>query len=238
MDWIWEDEHEKAFIEINNEVRRVVETAHFKRNNETRIICKASNQGLGAVLQQKQQDGEWRPMCFASRFLTDFYMVYFNNELELLAIVWAIENFKYVYGVQFKVESDHRALMSVFKLKRGNNTFSSRLSRWVDRLLSFDFEVVHVAGRTLSMAKYLSRQPSNLEGASKKAENASGMNLNLWMNGTVFVRDEFAKFCKQLGIKHKTCPVRDHRGNEKNRKIDPYDKRKTARKQANSGNES
>ena len=33
--------------------------------------------------------------------------------------------------------------------------------------------------------------------------------------GTVFVSEEFENFCKQFGIKHKTCPVRDHRGNGK-----------------------
>ena len=73
-DWIWEDEQEKAFTEITNEVKRVVELSHFKRNNETRIICDASKQGLGAVLQQRQKEGEWKPTCFASRFLTDFEM--------------------------------------------------------------------------------------------------------------------------------------------------------------------
>ena len=91
--------------------------------------------------------------------------------MELLAIVWAVEHFKnYVYGVQFKVISDHKALMSVLKPNRGNKTFTSRLTRWVDRLLPFEFEVVHVAGRTLGMADYLSRHPTELEGASLKAE--------------------------------------------------------------------
>ena len=99
-------------------------------------------------------------------------MKYSINELELLAIVWAIEHFKnYLYGVQFKVISDHKALMSVLKPNRGNKTFSSRLTRWVDRLLPFEFEVVHVAGRTLGMADYLSRHPTELQGASLKAES-------------------------------------------------------------------
>ena len=91
--------------------------------------------------------------------------------MELLAFVWAVEHFKnYVYGVQFKVISDHKALMSVLKPNRGNKPFSSRLTRWVDRLLPFEFDVVHVAGRTLGMADYLSRHPTELEGASLKAE--------------------------------------------------------------------
>ena len=33
--------------------------------------------------------------------------------------------------------------------------------------------------------------------------------------GTVFVSEAFVQFCKQFGIEHKTCPVRDHRGNGK-----------------------
>ena len=50
-----------------------------------------------------------------------------------------------------------------------NETFSSRLTRWVDRLLPFQFEVVHVPARTLGMADYLSRHPTELQGASVKA---------------------------------------------------------------------
>ena len=169
--WTWNSDHETAFKRINEEIEKVVELSHFKRNQENRIICDASKQGLGAVLQQNQNNGEWKPICFASRFLTNFEAKYSINELELLAIVWAVEHFKnYVYGVKFKIISDHKALMTVLKPNRGNKTFSSRLTRWVDRLLPFEFEVVHVAGRTLGMADYLSRHPSELEGASIKAE--------------------------------------------------------------------
>ena len=95
--------------------------SHFKLDKEIRKICNASKQGLGAVLQQIQENGEWRPICFASRFLTDFEAKFSINELELLAIVWAIEHFKNdVNGVQFKVVSDHKALSSVLKPNRGN----------------------------------------------------------------------------------------------------------------------
>ena len=76
----------------------------------------------------------------------------------------------YVYGVQYKILSDQKALMTVLRPNRGNETFSGRLTRWVDRLLPFDHEVVHVPGRTLGMADYLSRPPIELQGASVKAE--------------------------------------------------------------------
>ena len=105
------------------------------------------------------------------KILPDFEAKNSINELELLAIVWAIEHCEnYVYSVQFKVVSDHKALSSVLKPIRGNKTFSSRLTRWVDRLLPFRFEVVHAAGRTLGMADYLPRHPSGMQGVMVKAE--------------------------------------------------------------------
>ena len=52
---------------------------------------------------------------FVSRFLTDFETNYAINELELLAIVWAVEYFhSYVYGVPFKIFFDYKSLATVF----------------------------------------------------------------------------------------------------------------------------
>ena len=77
---------------------------HFKKDKKLRIICDASKQGLGAVLQKQQHNQSWKPVSFASRFLTSFESKYSINELELLAVVWAIKQFKnYVYGVKFQV---------------------------------------------------------------------------------------------------------------------------------------
>ena len=144
---------------------------NFKRNKKLRIICDASKQGLGAKLQQQQDNQEWKPVSFASRFVTNFEAKYSINELELLAVVWAIEHFRnYVYGVNFQVISDHKALASVLRPNRGNKTFSSRLTRWVDRLLPFEFEVIHAPGRVLGFAAYLSRHPTELKGTAVKAE--------------------------------------------------------------------
>ena len=77
--------------------------------------------------------------------------------------------------------------MSVLKPNRGSKTFSSRLTRWVDRLLPFEFEVVHVTGRTLGMADYLSRHPTELQGASLKA----GALWNEWftVNSVISLKD-------------------------------------------------
>ena len=75
-----------------------------------------------------------------------------------------------MYGSSFVIVSDHKALQSLLRSNKGNKTNSSRLTRWVDRLLVFDFAIVHTPGRTLGMADYISRHMSKNEGAVAKAE--------------------------------------------------------------------
>ena len=100
-----------------------------------------------------------RSICI--EILSTFEGKYSINELELLAVVWAVENFRnYVYGRSFEIVSDHKALISILKGNRAVKTFSSRLTRWVDRLLPFQFTVSHEPGRILGMAEFFSRHPS------------------------------------------------------------------------------
>ena len=75
-EWNWTKEHEEAFLKINQEIKLITELTHFKRKKKLRIICDASKQGLGAVLQQQQNNQEWKPVSFASRFLTNFEAKY------------------------------------------------------------------------------------------------------------------------------------------------------------------
>ena len=73
-----------------------------------------------------------------------------------------VEHFRnYVYGVKFEVISDHKALETALKSNHGNKTYSNRLTRWIDRLLPFDMEIIHQPGRTMGLVDYLSRHPSD-----------------------------------------------------------------------------
>ena len=64
-----------------------------------RIVCDASRERLGAVLQQKT-DEDWRAVHFASRLVITFEQKYSNNELELLTVVWAKKILETTYTVQ------------------------------------------------------------------------------------------------------------------------------------------
>ena len=88
-------------------------------------------------------------------FFTDFEAKLPFNEIAFLAVVLAIEHFKnYVYGVEFHVIFDHKALASVFKPNTGNKPFSSRITRCVDRLLPFELEITHEAEEAPHQAEF------------------------------------------------------------------------------------
>ena len=91
-------------------------------------------------------------------FLNNLEERYSKNELELLAVEWSLEHFKYyLYGSQFTLQTDHQALLSPLKEYRGNKPYQSRLTRWVDRLLPFHFTVELVPGKNMGFADYPSR---------------------------------------------------------------------------------
>ena len=99
-DWIWNHDHENTFLKSNEEIKRWY-NCHILKKQEIRIIFDASKQGVGAVLQQSQKNGEWKPICFATRFLSDVEAMYSITELEILAIVLAIDHFKNWYMVYY-----------------------------------------------------------------------------------------------------------------------------------------
>ena len=62
-------------------------------------------------------------------------MKYSTNELELLGVVWATEHFEnYLYGAEFEIVTDHKALLSALNAIQSNKTMHIRLTRWVNRL--------------------------------------------------------------------------------------------------------
>ena len=99
----WLPEHNSAFKNILQLVAKITQNKHFDQHLEIRIVCDASNTGLGDALDRHSTEG-WVAIAYAARFLNSLEEKYSVNELELLGVVWAIEHFKYfLYGKHFTV---------------------------------------------------------------------------------------------------------------------------------------
>ena len=97
---------------------------------------------------------------FASWFLNLIEDSYYFNELEFLGVVWSIEHFKYyLYGKQFQVITDHRALLSTIRENSANKSYNSPLTLWFDKLSPFDFTIDHLPGSEMGLVDYSLQEP-------------------------------------------------------------------------------
>ena len=78
---------------------------------------------IGGSTMAKENNGELKPIAFASRYFNDAEKNYSLGELELLAaIVWGLEKFRfYLYGKQIRLFSHHQALQKLLKRNKINN---------------------------------------------------------------------------------------------------------------------
>ena len=156
----WDINHSIAFEKLKAEIVNITENSHFDIKEKTRLKTDASHNGLGATLEQLLGD-QWKTIAFASRFLNNHEMKYSTIKLELLGVVWATEHFRnYLYGTEFQIVTDHKALLSALSANHGNKTMHNRLTRWVNRLLPFNFKISHLPGKDMGFTDLLSRLPS------------------------------------------------------------------------------
>ena len=134
----------------------------------------ASERGVGAVLSQRSDQGEEHPIAYFSKKLQPREEKYSTIEKECLAIKVAPHAFRtYLIGRQFTVETDHRSLIWLDKLKDSN----SRLSRWSLSLQPYDFTVAHRSGADNGNADSLSQTPWPENAANKFAAREEGRNV-------------------------------------------------------------
>ena len=159
--FLWGEEQTIAFQKILNLIANIPNLFHYDASKASRIKCDASHSGLGACLEQEVEPNVWAPIAFASRFVNSAEIKYSTNELELLAIVWSCEHFRtYLLGKRFLILTDHKAITSALNETYGKKSYQSRLSRWADRLIPFDYQIEHIPGSSLGIVDYMSRYPT------------------------------------------------------------------------------
>ena len=155
--WVWAIEQQTAFEKLKECLTSAQVMAYYNPEaEETQVICDGSPCGLGAILKQKQANGEMKPVAYASRTLTPVERRYSQTEREALAVLFAVERFRvYLYGTQFIVLSDSKALERIFTSK---HVTTPRIQNMVLKLQPYDFKVRYLPGPQMP-ADILSRAP-------------------------------------------------------------------------------
>ena len=152
----WRPLHEKCFESVKALACKVpiLKPIDHRNPDPIWVITDASTSGVGAVYGQGPAWHNCRPAGFMSKKFTTAQHSYFTFETEALAVVEALMKWHdKLMGRHFTVITDHRALLFLTT----KSSVPPRLSRWIEYLSRFDYEVVHVAGDTNRVADALSR---------------------------------------------------------------------------------
>ena len=158
-DWNWTSKEEEAFNQLKTQLTQTPVMTYFKQGETTRVTTDASGVGLGAILEQKQADGEYRPVYYASRKLNNKEKRYSQFEREALGVKWACQRFYlFLCGNDFEICTDHKALVTVLGTK--STPPYARIDKWLLYLQQFRYKVTYIPGKR-NYADVLSRLPLN-----------------------------------------------------------------------------
>ena len=166
----WTADHESSFKQLKESLSKSIQLSYYNPEAETEVIIDASPTGLGAILAQKQDDGQFRPIRFGSRALTDVESRYSQTEREALAARWSCEHFHYfIYHRPFTIRTDHKPLE---KLLSSKSNPPPRIQRWLLYLQAYDYQICYVRRDPIA-ADYLSRyHPFAINSMDQSPESA------------------------------------------------------------------
>ncbi|XP_049308582.1 uncharacterized protein LOC125777521 [Bactrocera dorsalis] len=127
----------------------------FDPSAETEVHADASKQGFGAVLLQRDsEDRLFHPVEYMSRKTTWAEEKYSAFELEVLAVVKALQKWNlYLKDRKFKIVSDCNAFAMTVKKR----DVPDRVMRWAMYLQEYDYRVEHRSGSRMRHVDALSR---------------------------------------------------------------------------------
>ena len=118
-----------------------------------------SGRGLGAVLSQKQADGRYHPITYASRVMNETEQRYHSNKQEFLTLKWAFmkqfHEYLSSYGKnrnEFVVRTDNNPLTYIFS----SANLDAAGQQWVARLASYNSSLEYQKGKDNTVANFLS----------------------------------------------------------------------------------
>lgn len=152
--WTWTQVEQAAWNDLKSTLKEEPVALEFPHDNREWVLdCDASGHSIGAMLQQRDADGQLHLISYASRMLTSTEKKWPIRELEAFSIVWSILHFEvYLRGVpHFLVRNDHKSLSWLWSMDK------ARIARWCLALQEFRFTIQHQSGKDSSHVDLLTR---------------------------------------------------------------------------------
>lgn len=151
----WTDEAEIVFEKCKQALMDVVYLAYPTMNADFSLTVDASNEAVGAVLQQ-HINNEVQPLGFYSKRLTDTQKKYSTFDRELLAAYQSIKHFRFMLeGRYFVLFTDHKPLTYAFD--QDLDKAAPRQARHLDYIGQFTTNIQYIAGKDNVVADAMSR---------------------------------------------------------------------------------
>jgi RNase H-like domain found in reverse transcriptase/Reverse transcriptase (RNA-dependent DNA polymerase) len=185
----WTEKTQEAFELLKKEFTKKPVLQMPDQTKPFDIETDASKYALGAVLSQKDSNGNSHPVAYLSKSFTPTQRNYEIHDRELLAIITALEEWRhYLEGAphQITIRTDHKNL--TFWRKPQNIT--RRQARWLGFLANFDFVIEHVAGTKIPAADALSRRPDHTPENDDDNENVIVLPDELFVSNVIVLPDE------------------------------------------------
>ena len=157
----WTPEMESAFVQLKEALSSECELYIRSPDGKCCIHVDACNHGVGAVLEQQDPEGEWKPCFFFSRKLGGRHgmqqRVWSTREQETYALVSCLLNFQsWIGGSKATVYTDHKSLESWYKEDPCALWGPLRRRGWWHEPLSwYHIEVVYKPGKDNTVANGL-----------------------------------------------------------------------------------
>lgn len=147
----------ESFEQLKLDLSRNPVLKIFNQKFETELHTDACKDDLGTILLQKNlDDNKLHPVYYMSHKTTETESRYTSYELEVLAVIKALEKFRhYLLGIKFKIVTDCIA----FKQTMNKVKLSAKIARWALLIEEFDATVEHRSNSRMRHVDALSRYP-------------------------------------------------------------------------------
>ncbi|GBG67237.1 hypothetical protein CBR_g88525 [Chara braunii] len=153
--FVFDDEARRSFQALKTAMLMAPVLSIYDPTLPTRVTTDASDYGIGAVLEQQDED-DWHPAEYFSHKVPPINSLDYARK-ELLAFVMALKRWRhFLLGHRrFAWITDNNPL-TYYKTQ---DTVSSAIGRWMYFIDQFDFTPKHISGLSNLAADALSRRP-------------------------------------------------------------------------------